>query len=405
MPTPSTTERFVSGIRALVPPSRERQFRAEVPTVGGDGQVAVIRLYDPIDSWGEWWGVSAKEFASVLDELPDSVTEIRLMINSPGGEVFDGIAILNLLRNHKAKVVAVVEGLAASAASFVAVGSDELVMGRNAELMIHDAWGVVVGNAEECRRMSEDLDRLSDNIASIYADKAGGELADWRAAMERETWYSAEEAVEAGLADRVDEKQSSDDDAKNRFDLSIFNFAGRTAAPAPRASATPPSPRPASGPKGVSVTDLTAFREALGLADDITDDAIVDALGALPDPEGDDPPKPPAPALPEGVVAVDAATLEQLKADASAGRKAHDDQVAARREQLVKAAVDDGRIAPARRQAWLDQLAADPGAEEVLAKLATGTIPVELKGHGGETDLDADDALYVDLFGKEEVSA
>lgn len=212
-----------------------RQPRAEAPTAEVAESVATIRLYDPIDSWGEFWGVSAKEFAGLLDELPDDVEEIRLHINSPGGEVFDAIAILNALRAHDAKVVAIVDGLAASAASVVACGADELVMARNSELMIHDAWGLCVGNAEEMREMAGMLDRLSDNIASVYAEKAGTDVAVWRAAMEKETWYSAEEAVEAGLADRVDKKK---DAAKNSFDLSVFTYAGRAAAPAPTTDVT-----------------------------------------------------------------------------------------------------------------------------------------------------------------------
>ena len=215
--------------RRLTAFARAGQPRNEAPlaTVDDDG-VAEIRLYDPIDSWGEWWGMSAKEFAATLDGL--DVEEIRLLINSPGGEVFEGIAIANTIRNHPAKVTAVVEGLAASAASFIAVAADELVMARNSELMIHDAWGLVVGNSDDMTKMADLLDHLSDNIADMYAAKAGGTVADWRAAMKAETWYSAAEAVEAGLADRVAE------DVKPKalaHDLSIFTYAGRANAPAP----------------------------------------------------------------------------------------------------------------------------------------------------------------------------
>lgn len=215
------------------------RFRGNTPPTAGvrasvleadttDG-VATLRLYDPIDSWGGEWGVSAKEFARSLDALPDDTQQITLHINSPGGEVYEGIAILNALRNHKARVVAVVDGLAASAASFVAAGADEVVMGRNSQLMIHDAWGLVVGNAADMRDMAGRLDQISDNIASVYAAKAGGSVQDWRAAMLAETWYTDAEAVEAGLADRVEETPS----AENAFDLSAFKYPGREAAPEP----------------------------------------------------------------------------------------------------------------------------------------------------------------------------
>lgn len=215
--------------RRLAAFARVDQPRNEVPLATIENGVAEIRLYDPIDSWGEWWGVSAKEFASTLDGLGD-VNEIRLLINSPGGEVFEGIAIANTIRNHPAKVTAIVEGLAASAASFIAVAADELIMARNSELMIHDAWGLVVGNSEDMTKMAGLLDHLSDNIADIYAAKAGGTVADWRAAMKAETWYSASEAVDAGLADRVAEDVKPKASA---HDLSIFTYAGRAAAPAP----------------------------------------------------------------------------------------------------------------------------------------------------------------------------
>jgi ATP-dependent Clp endopeptidase proteolytic subunit ClpP len=221
---------------------------AAAPEPRQDGSVATMRLYDPIDSWGGYWGVSAKEFVAALDALPADTAEIQLLINSPGGDVFEGLAILNALRRHSAKVTTVVEGLAASAASFVALGGDEVVMARNAELMVHDAWGVVVGNAEDMAQMATNLNRISDNIASIYADKSGGAVADWRAIMRAETWYSATEAVDAGLADRIDGAAAADAQTKARFDLSIFTYAGREAAPPPpaaRAAAPDPSPAPA----------------------------------------------------------------------------------------------------------------------------------------------------------------
>ncbi len=207
--------------------------------------VAVLRLYDPIDSWGGDWGVSAKEFSRALDALPDDTAEIRLHLNSPGGEVFEAVTILNNLRRHKARVVAVVDGLAASAASFLAAGADELVMGRNSQLMIHDAWGVAIGNAADMRDIAGRLDALSDNIASIYAAKAGGTVEEWRAAMLAETWFSADEAVAAGLADSVDGADDEADKARNSFDLSAFKHAGRDEAPAPVVAVQPePEPEP-----------------------------------------------------------------------------------------------------------------------------------------------------------------
>lgn len=215
----------------VAPSARARTpILAAAPTGDTSAGVASLRLYDPIDSWGGEWGVSAKEFTAALDEVGD-VGEIRLHINSPGGEVWEGIAIVNALRNHPARVVAVVDGLAASAASFIASAADELVMGRNTELMIHDAWGIGIGPAADMRDLAERLDKLSDNIASIYSEKAGGTVAAWRELMLAETWYSPDEAVAAGLADRVEGAEP--DGAKNAFDLSMFKHAGRAEAPEP----------------------------------------------------------------------------------------------------------------------------------------------------------------------------
>lgn len=222
--SPGATYRFW-GHRAPAP-------RASMSAVEADG-AATLRLYDPIDSWGGEWGVSAKEFADALDGISSSTREIRLHINSPGGEVFEAFAILNLLRSHPARVVAVVDGLAASAASFIAAGADELVMAPNSELMIHDAWGVCIGNAADMRDLAGRLDHLSDNVASIYAAKAGGGVPQWRDAMLAETWYSAQEAVSAGLADRVGQGERVAEAAAARFDLSVFSYQGRREAPAP----------------------------------------------------------------------------------------------------------------------------------------------------------------------------
>lgn len=225
---PSDRYRF----RGSVMPSAGARASILTPDLTEEGTAATLRLFDPIDSWGGEWGVSAKEFAEALDALPETVERITMHINSPGGEVFEAIAILNTLRGHRARVTAVVDGLAASAASVLATGVDELIMGGNTQLMIHDAWGVCRGNSADMADMASLLDRLSDNIAAIYAAKAGTDVAQWRAAMRAETWFSAEEAVAAGLADSV---ATPAPQPAAQFDLSGFRYQGRTNAPKPLA--------------------------------------------------------------------------------------------------------------------------------------------------------------------------
>ena len=162
-------------------PARRSVLNTVEPAEVDEAGVVTFQLYDPIDSWGGEWGVSAKEFTAALSLLDaDAVNKIQVHINSPGGEVFEAVTIINALRRFDARVVAVVDGLAASAASVLAAAADELVMAPNSTLMIHDAWGVCVGPATDMRSMADLLDKLSDNIADVYAAKAGGSAADWR---------------------------------------------------------------------------------------------------------------------------------------------------------------------------------------------------------------------------------
>jgi ATP-dependent Clp endopeptidase proteolytic subunit ClpP len=227
--------------RGSIAPSKsvKRPVRVQLPSVDAPS-VGTIHLDDVIDSYGGWWGISAKEFNEALDELGD-VEQINLHINSPGGEVYEGIAILNSLRRHNASVTAIVDGLAASAASFIAVGVDKTIMAPNTEMMIHDAWGITIGPAADMHAMGDRLDKISNNIAGIYAGKAGGATDTWRSSMLDETWYSAEEAVAAGLADGIEGADAEDVDpgeiVENAFDLSVFKHKGRIDAPAPDAVA------------------------------------------------------------------------------------------------------------------------------------------------------------------------
>jgi ATP-dependent Clp endopeptidase proteolytic subunit ClpP len=176
-----------------------------------EGDRAELFIYGYIgDDW-DVDDVTAGSFTRALRAI--TAPAIDLHINSPGGSVFDGIAIYSALLNHAATVDVSVDGLAASAASFVAQAGDTIAVEKPAKMMIHDASGIVLGDAADMRAMAELLDELSDTIAGVYADRAGGAVETWRAAMRAETWYSAAEAVEAGLADRVaNDKTSAPED-------------------------------------------------------------------------------------------------------------------------------------------------------------------------------------------------
>ena len=210
-----------------------------------NGQPARLDLYDEIG----FWGINASDFCAQLNAI--SADRIEVHVNSPGGDVFDGIAILNLLRAHPAPVDVVIDGLAASAASFIAMAGETVTMMPNSQLMIHDASGLCIGNGQDMADMAKLLDLMSDNIASVYATRTGTDASQWRDAMRAETWYSADEAVQAGLADQVgtinngkkkapppepDPATEPDLDAKatNAWNLSFYAYSGRSEAPAPK---------------------------------------------------------------------------------------------------------------------------------------------------------------------------
>jgi ATP-dependent protease ClpP protease subunit len=185
------------------PQSWYRMARNEIRPASAD-----VWIYAEIG----YWGISAQTFVAELASL--NVTDLQVHVNSPGGDVFDGIAIYNSLLNHPASVTVRVEGLAASAASFIAMAGDTVVMERSAQMMIHDASGLAMGDAASMREHADLLDRLSDTIADLYAQRAGGDVAAWRQAMLAETWYSSSEALAAGLVDEVAQADAKDEPSK-----------------------------------------------------------------------------------------------------------------------------------------------------------------------------------------------
>jgi HK97 family phage prohead protease len=216
---------------------RNADGRAETDEPAGvEDDTATVFVFDEI---GGSMGVDAKKFAADLEAT--TAPNIKLRVNSPGGAVFDGIAIHSALLHHPARVTAYVDGLAASAASFLVMAADEIVMMPGAQMMIHDASATVEGNRDDMIRWSDFLDRQSENVADLYIRVGGGTRDEWRELMLAETWMFAEEAVEMGLADRVAEiERRGPADAEERmarsFDLSKFGyrFQSRSAAPAPR---------------------------------------------------------------------------------------------------------------------------------------------------------------------------
>jgi ATP-dependent Clp endopeptidase proteolytic subunit ClpP len=148
------------------------------------------------------WDIDPAEVVSALENAPGAV---RMRINSPGGSYHDGLAIYNAMREHPARVEVIIDGLAASAASFIAMGASPgaLSAAEDAVIMCHDAWQMTAGNEADHLEAAGQLGRASDKLASIYARRAGGPAEAWREVMRREVWYEAAEALTAGLIDRV----------------------------------------------------------------------------------------------------------------------------------------------------------------------------------------------------------
>jgi len=199
------------------------------PRAVADGSRTRLDLVDEIG----FWGISAQAFVDELLSIDTSVVELH--ISSPGGDVFDSLVMFNALADHPARVEVVVEGVAASAASFIAMAGDTVKMNRGSQLMLHDAATLTAGNQDDHLRTAELLGRMSDVIASIYAGRAGGDVEHWRDLMRVNgaagTWFSGPEAVEAGLADESveDVPASAAEQVAAAFDAGAFRAAVRGA--------------------------------------------------------------------------------------------------------------------------------------------------------------------------------
>jgi len=159
-----------------------------------------VRIYDEIGADG----VSAKGFLAELGALPDA-TPLALRLNSPGGSVFDAVAIYNAIKRHSGTVTVWIDGIAASAASYIAMAGDEIIMPENAFLMIHDPSGLVMGTAADMRGMAETLDKIAGSMTRGYAAKSGKPEIEIAALMAAETWFDAQDALDLGLATRMAE--------------------------------------------------------------------------------------------------------------------------------------------------------------------------------------------------------
>lgn len=164
-----------------------------------DGQTPELYIYDAIGP--EWAGmISADMVLSKLEELKDA-SEIIVRLNSPGGDVFEGFAIHNALRRHKAKIIIEVDALAASIASVIAMAGDTIRIAENAMMMIHNSWTIALGNKLELAKVVDLLAKIDDTIVDSYAARTGMDRDELVEMMDAETWMKSDEALEMGFAD------------------------------------------------------------------------------------------------------------------------------------------------------------------------------------------------------------
>ena len=192
--------------------------------------VTDVYIFDEIGTYG----VTAQEFINDIKGLKD--TPINLRINSLGGDVFDGMAMYNVIKRREAKTTVYIEGIAASIATIIALGADEVVMAENSLFMIHNAWGGTMGEAKDMRKTAETLDKISGELTDIYRKKTGLSYDVLSEMMDEETWLNADEAYELGFVDTISDsikvaakydvskfKNITQEEIQNKLSININN--------------------------------------------------------------------------------------------------------------------------------------------------------------------------------------
>lgn len=201
------------GLRTEVMPSALNRWNPEVHAAAGDETDNSISILDVIgqDFWGE--GVTAKRISGALRAIGKQ--EVVVNINSPGGDYFEGLAIYNMLRDHPAKVTVKVLGIAASAASVIAMAGDEVQIARAGFLMIHNTWVVAMGDRHQLRDVADWLEPFDAMAIDIYAARTGRDVKDLGKMLDRETWIGGSDAVDQGFADGLLQSDEVSTKAKN----------------------------------------------------------------------------------------------------------------------------------------------------------------------------------------------
>lgn len=192
-----------------------------------------IYIYSEISS-EQFWGdeTTATTFKEDLEAMGDLQT-LNIYINSPGGSVFEGNSIYNIIKRHKAHVNVHIDGVAASIASVIAMAGDTIFMPKNAMMMIHNPWVMTAGNASELRKQADDMDRIRESLVEAYLAKSNGKIerSNLIELLDAETWLTATECVTYGLADVVEETQTMAACADTKLFAKYQNTPGKFLQP------------------------------------------------------------------------------------------------------------------------------------------------------------------------------
>lgn len=258
------------GVQSNVTTEAAKRWNPDLRAAIGEDEVT-ISILDPIgaDMWGD--GVTARRISGALRAIGDR--PVTVTINSPGGDVFEGIAIYNLLREHKGDVTVKVIGLAASAASIIAMAGDTVLIGRSSFLMIHNSWVMAMGNRHDFREIADWLEPFDAAMTDVYVSRTGLVQSDISARMDAETWINGTTAVDDGFADDFLTSDEVDTDAtdnpagsiraEKKFDL-LAKRAGLTRSDARDLLQDLKGGKPGAAPSGGQ--DATAIS---GLLSDI----------------------------------------------------------------------------------------------------------------------------------------
>jgi ATP-dependent Clp protease, protease subunit len=330
-----------------------------------------IVIYDEIGAFG----IPAKAFLDELKAL-GPVAELTVRINSPGGSVFDGVAIYNALKRHDARVAVWIDGIAASIASMIAMAGDEVVMPENAMLMLHDPSGLVMGTAADMRAMSAALDKMKAGMVSAYRGKSGRDDAEIEALMAAETWLSAQEAVDLGLADRIAQPVRM----AAHFDLSRFRnippqLAALVATPSPQEDDMS-DPKKASPRKpGLDESATPQVAPAATSANDTADPASQPAAVVDTEPAaGSARPVEPPPQATAQVIDLDAVRADERRATLAYVAEVHELCALAGRGDLAAGFIAKATPVAQVRRALLEARAVEDEATAIRSQVRPASV-------------------------------